>query len=782
MIITKSGADVFAPTDAAGALRSPVIGEAQTWAIEVENAVASVENAIATSEAIYSTRALLYADLTPAAPALAWVLFDPTPGYNGVYSKSGASGAGSWARVAPLPFAVAFATATGGTSSVIYAASDGVAVTTDALICVTLATTNASSPMFISFNGGTTQYRIKTSSSTDVSVGGLVGTGAMLGRIIGTDFRLFSDQASAAIQAAAAASAASAEAAAVSAALSEANAAAYMEASFDASVGIPRPATYTGLVTTRGMIPSVVSTTDKQVMSTTYHFARDPLTAVQLVYANWYVSATSVETNGPGTITVKASVEYPIGTFTPVKWSGATSVSITAGSTYPPSGSVLVAVPGGAKFFVHTWAEGASGVVLADVKHAIGGDRCEYAASGLVDKTDGASEITDNTGTNYIYGPVAIIGLTSKPTIMIVGDSRNAANNSTVHFDPMGNKGNVAHAFAPHFAGLNASRSARTMAQFNSSHAKQVALAAYCSDVVIQIGINDLSGGASAATALSRLTTLIGYFTGKRIWLATIEPWSTSIDGWTTVDGQTVAAWDAERTGYNDGIRAGIAGTAGYFEFADVVETARNSGKWRIFRTGVAPTSDGVHINDNGHRDANRVGAFDPRRIYAYPELTRRIAMREDVDTGEGSDLLVTVGSLNRARLTASLSADQTGITSSGATIAWDTFDASGGMEKWVASTGRVYPPRGRYWVSAQIEIKAAGDNELSFIRVYVSDVKVAEASCRTKGTSNFTLSIVKSLFFDGLSDNIKVSTQTTSSTTTVSAGVSQSWLQLEGI
>ena len=741
-----------------------------------------IESAVTARVGTYATRALLYADLTPAAPAQAWVLFDGTPDYNGVYSKTGASGAGSWSRVAPLPFSVVFATATGGTSTVIHATSDSVAVTADALIGVTLLTTNTSSPMFVSFDGGTTSYRIRTASSTDVVVGGLVGPGVMLGRIVGSDFRLYSDQASSAIVAAAAAHAASAAASDVSAALHESNAAGYMEAAFDISTGVIRPATYTGLVSTRGGLPSAVSTTDKQSNSDMWLIASDVIEFPKFVFANAYVSATSVETNGPGTITVGASLQYPAGVFTPIKWSGASTVSIAAGAIYPPSDPCPVIMPRGARYSVRTWAEGASGLVFFDNKFSLGGDRCEFAASGLTSKADGSSEITDNTGSLYIYGPSAVIGLTSKPSVMVIGDSRNASNNSSVHFDAFGNKGNVAHALGPHFAYANCSRSGRTMSQFISSHTKQVALAAYCTDIVIQIGINDLSGGATAATALSRLSTIIGYFTGKRIWLATIEPWSTSTDGWVTVANQTVAAWDAERVAFNDAIRAGIAGAVGYFDFADVVESERNSGKWRIVRTGVAPTSDGVHVNDAGHRDYNRVGAFDPRRIYAYPELTQRVAMREDVDLGEGNDLLVTVGSLNRAWMNASLASDQTGITSSGATIAWDTYEAGGGMQKWVAATGRIYPPRGKYLVSAQVEIKDATDNQLAYIRVYVSDVKVAEASCRTKGTSNFTLSVVKVLNFDGVSDNIKVSTQTTGSTTAVSAGASQSWVQIAGM
>ena len=51
----------------------------------------------------HATRALLYADLAWAAGSVGYVRADTTTAYNGVYKKSGAAGAGSWARVGDLP-------------------------------------------------------------------------------------------------------------------------------------------------------------------------------------------------------------------------------------------------------------------------------------------------------------------------------------------------------------------------------------------------------------------------------------------------------------------------------------------------------------------------------------------------------------------------------------------------------------------------------------------------------------------------------------------------------
>lgn len=58
------------------------------------------------TETTKGSRALLYADLAHAADAVALVHNDPTPGYNGWYRKTGASGAGAWVQFEVLTQAV----------------------------------------------------------------------------------------------------------------------------------------------------------------------------------------------------------------------------------------------------------------------------------------------------------------------------------------------------------------------------------------------------------------------------------------------------------------------------------------------------------------------------------------------------------------------------------------------------------------------------------------------------------------------------------------------------
>ncbi|MDI5926466.1 hypothetical protein QBK93_17455 [Rhizobium leguminosarum] len=176
---------------------------------------------------IFSSLALLNADLVHAANSMAWVIGDATVANNGVYRKNGASGAGSWTRVADLPYSfVKLADAGAGTPNAIQLTSS-IPTSASVLRIANVFEANAGN-VTISENGDAAKSLL-TNSGNQIAAAGLVA-GMMIAYIDnGTSFRLLSDQASAAIQAAseaaAAAAAGSASAAAASAAAAAASAA-----------------------------------------------------------------------------------------------------------------------------------------------------------------------------------------------------------------------------------------------------------------------------------------------------------------------------------------------------------------------------------------------------------------------------------------------------------------------------------------------------------------------------------------------------------------------------
>ncbi|MGO4619956.1 hypothetical protein AB4Z34_33465 [Ensifer sp. 2YAB10] len=161
---------------------------------------------------IFASKASLDASLNYAANTMAWVLGDATVANNGIYRKIGGSGTGSWTRVADLPFSFIIASDVGAGTVNAIQATTSIPVSGSALVWMNVFEANTASPVTVSFNGGSA-LTIKTNTGNNVAAGGLVAGMIVLGIVSGSTFRLVSDQASAAIVAAAEAAQAAAEAA-----------------------------------------------------------------------------------------------------------------------------------------------------------------------------------------------------------------------------------------------------------------------------------------------------------------------------------------------------------------------------------------------------------------------------------------------------------------------------------------------------------------------------------------------------------------------------------------
>lgn len=224
------------------------IREWGTWVEGIINAFTS------NGGLVYTSRAALFADLAHAAPAMAWVLGDPTAAYNGIYAKSGASGSGTWTRVGDLPFSFIIASDIGaGTPNAIQATSS-IPISNSALVVTNVFEANTSSPVTIAFNGGSV-LTIKTNSGNDIVAGGLAAGMLLFGIVSGSTFRCINDQISSSIVAAAEAAQTAAAASASSAAASAASAAASAAARIDSrayAIASYHPTTAPSFIVTAG--------------------------------------------------------------------------------------------------------------------------------------------------------------------------------------------------------------------------------------------------------------------------------------------------------------------------------------------------------------------------------------------------------------------------------------------------------------------------------------------------------------------------------------------------
>jgi hypothetical protein len=173
--------------------------------------LASLQELQAGGGVIFSSLSQANAALGFNAWQMAWVVADSTPGNNGVYQKNGAANVGSWVRVGNLPYSFFRAVNSGtGSANAIIAANSSPIVAAESLIALNITHTNTSSSVTVKFNN-MPPMPIKTASGNDPAIGGLIAGMVVAGYIEAANFRLLSDQASAAIQAAAEAAQAAAE-------------------------------------------------------------------------------------------------------------------------------------------------------------------------------------------------------------------------------------------------------------------------------------------------------------------------------------------------------------------------------------------------------------------------------------------------------------------------------------------------------------------------------------------------------------------------------------------
>lgn len=122
MALLKTAAEIFRRYVTAGVPASgpnPVVkDDVIAWGTFLETMLNAGAGAAGLA---YATLSALSADLTHGANTSAIVYNDVSPGNNGFYVKSGASGAGSWSRVGDLPSVIVPLTVTGGTANAIAA-------------------------------------------------------------------------------------------------------------------------------------------------------------------------------------------------------------------------------------------------------------------------------------------------------------------------------------------------------------------------------------------------------------------------------------------------------------------------------------------------------------------------------------------------------------------------------------------------------------------------------------------------------------------------------------
>lgn len=349
---------------------------------------------------------------------------------------------------------------------------------------------------------------------------------------------------------------------------------------------------YIGAVATRGNIPWGYNAGLTDVMTESFHIARDVLTQIKVVFGNWYID-TNNNTNtwqelGTGTtMTIKAGYKSPGGAFSQFLFSGSASGSIASGANIE-SDWLPVSLSPGDKFSIRPLQHNAGGVMYWPQKaDATFGDRWEATA---VDKT--ISGTVSNGFAGYSYAPIAIIGRTTKRSYILFGTSRTFGFDATAD-GTTGDIGELAPAVGAQYAYCNAGVPGDTAQRDAAAFTKRAAIAnSYFSDAVVSHAINDFTGGRTLVQLQGDLATLWATMPTRRIHGPTSLPRTTG--AWTLANGsdQTVGT---DQAAFNAWMRGRPSPISDVYDINALVALAGNENKWNADGTAAKYTDDGLH-------------------------------------------------------------------------------------------------------------------------------------------------------------------------------------------
>jgi hypothetical protein len=259
-------------------------------------------------------------------------------------------------------------------------------------------------------------------------------------------------------------------------------------------LGAGAAAPYLGQVATNCYAPIQLVTGSNSLNSVTTHFLRAPVNgAVRFRFPWYYLNAAGWETSTSlGAATVKAYLEYPTGTLTPITFSsGAATGNMSAGGVVW-SDDVAITMPANATFRIRTYVTSATaGIALigrGSASQATGGGLA--FGTNLADQSANAAYNPGN-GWNQ-YGPDAIVSLTTRRSFLLLGDSREqelpAYGDKSLDFGLLGRSLGPRYAFS----GIAVSGGAMNVTDGTpAARANTNALAPYFTDVILEFGYND---------------------------------------------------------------------------------------------------------------------------------------------------------------------------------------------------------------------------------------------------------------------------------------------------
>ena len=308
------------------------------------------------------------------------------------------------------------------------------------------------------------------------------------------------------------------------------------------------------------------------------------ITDIVLGYAGFGINAP--EQDLPVNYTVKASVEYPLGTVPrQVFFGGLPAATVNAGRGMVRTDPLPITIPAGAKVAVKTYATWTAGnfwLTTWSAAQMIGA--WTTRGTSLVDHTlDNAAQST--TSGQGGFGPIVYGTLnTAIASVAMIGDSWGSLTGDWA--DPSTGCNGWGRAMRGAIPFINLSKGGDSGTNyFNRPEGRNLVLRNGITHCIWEMGGNDLFAGNSIATMIGYLQTAINPFLdrGVKCFATTLTPRSTSTDGWLTTRNQkpTSLAIENVRIPYNTWLRSNWAsiGLSGLFDPARAVDPG-DAGIW----------------------------------------------------------------------------------------------------------------------------------------------------------------------------------------------------------
>lgn len=371
------------------------------------------------------------------------------------------------------------------------------------------------------------------------------------------------------------------------------------------SSGSVQTQTHLGFIATRGLTQlQAINSGFTTWTCRSRHVAMDNMNDVKIALQNFYSWTTKSEGGTGATATVSASIEYPINTLKQITFNnGLTTATIASGSTvFSDLVTLASTIPAGTPFWIRIYYANPNGIIYSMVGLA-GDSNYEAYDTSASDNTMNTSWVPTNTFANNVYYPAAVIGTTTKPSVLILGDSRAEGQGDTTDTTELSGYERFIgkfYAYSNQAVPGEAFNGDGSTYGWNQFHTERMKLAPYATHVISNYGINDIQNAQSTANIEIWIKNLAALFTIPVYWM-TYEPITTSSDTWATQGNQTTngtmkTKWDTINA---DLRRMSIPGVSGVIDVNKVAESYQQSGKWITNGTASYYTADGIHASAN---------------------------------------------------------------------------------------------------------------------------------------------------------------------------------------